>query len=186
MPSHEMNDNGDCPNIDWASITSTITYSGLDDLPEPVRNFYLVGQLIANSGVCLLHEMNLLTGYLNSLDDASYWAIPEVCDPGFLEVAQDLFSPSVDRCLLWMEVLAAKWPLPASIFTKASLCMLLEEGIWREVFFRCSRCMNTPGWSKDKLRALLGFGGPYLMVDGFQGEHPENDLLTALEKIKIG
>lgn len=182
MPSHEMNNGGDCLNIDWESVTSKVTYYGLDGLPEPIRKFYVVGQVIANSAVCDRHRMNLLTGYLNALDDASYWAIPEFCDPDFSRVQADSSVPSVDRCLMWMETLAAKWPLPASMFTDAGMYMLAEEQVWMEVFFWCSGCMGISGQSKDQLWELLGFAALYItadgrrMVDGLQGESLENDL----------
>jgi hypothetical protein len=189
MDSHGEDDNGDCPTIDWATITSMVPYYGLDDLPDSVRNFYLVSQVVANAAVCPRHKMNLLAGYLNSLDDASYWCIPAFCEPDFFKVPGDIASASVDNCLLWMDTLAAKWPLPASIFTSASMSLLLENDIWMEVFFLCSGCMSIKGQSKDELWRLSKIGGTYLMtdgcftVDGFQGESPENDLLTVLEKV---
>ncbi|KAH6842728.1 hypothetical protein B0I37DRAFT_202380 [Chaetomium sp. MPI-CAGE-AT-0009] len=159
---------GDCPGIDWASITSRISNHGLDGLPAPVRNFYLVGQVVANASVCSAHRLNLLSGYVNVLDDSDYWAISEFCGPKLSQASaapSDSGKPpssSAEQCLLWMEVLAAKWPLPTSVFTEASIRLLRQDDIWMDVFFWCSGCMKVSGRSKDELWTRLGFQGSYL------------------------
>ena len=184
-----MDNSGDCPTIDWALIISTIPHYGLDNLPYSVRDFYLVSQVIANAAVCPRHKMNLLTRYLNALDDVSYWCITAVCDPNFFKAPGNIASASVDNCLLWVEALAAKWPLPGSLFTSASMHLLIENDIWMDAFFMCAGCSRTPAPANTPRGGWGGRGGSYLMedgffmVDGFQGESSANDLLTVLGEV---
>lgn len=184
-----MCNNGECITIDWTMMISTIPHYGLDDLPPSVRDFYLVGRVIATAPVCPRHKLNLLTGYLHTVDDASYWRILEVCDPNFSKSPVNIPSEAVANCLLWIEVLAAQWPLAASIFTVASMHLSFENDIWMEEFFSCPECVRMPAPVKDEAWGLLGFRGSdltedgFVMVDGFQGESSENDLLTVLEEV---
>ncbi|KAK3292456.1 uncharacterized protein B0H64DRAFT_445383 [Chaetomium fimeti] len=159
---------GDCPTINWPAITSKITGHGLDTLPAAVRDFYLVGQVVANASVCSTHKANLLSGYLDVLNDLDYWTISGFCSPRLAQMSADALDPqkppssSVEQCLLWMEALTAKWPLPASVFTEASIRLLRQDDIWMGVFFWCSGCMKVSGRSKDELWTRLGYQGSYL------------------------